>query len=254
MFSEQLLGLPVQLTVPIEPRVPCAGGVMTVKARASPSGSEPVRVITRGVSSFGDTVLESAVGAWLFWIVTVVVAEPVLVAESVKQMRIVLAPTLRSLPLIVTFVVFGDVEYVPELSCVPSEQFVPPLRTLYVPFSVACQVIVAPPFVSTANGELESVPPLPVSESIVTVGGVVSLFPTVVEAVAVLSLRSASSSPLSIVTVFVSVPLADPRSVPPKVNAPLAPGATFAMFQTSVPPPGVWLSMNVQPPRQLPVL
>ena len=94
------------------------------------------------------------------------------------------------------------------------------------PFSVACQVIVAPPFVSTANGELESVPPLPVSESIVTVGGVVSLFPTVVEAVAVLSLRSASSSPLSIVTVFVSVPLADPRSVPPKVNAPLAPGAT----------------------------
>src|SRR5437667_9799860 len=95
MFSEQLLGLPVQLTVPIEPRVPCAGGVMTVKVRASPSGSEPVRVITRGVSSFVDTILESAVGAWLFWIVTVVVAEPVLVAESVKQMRIVLAPTLR---------------------------------------------------------------------------------------------------------------------------------------------------------------
>ncbi len=61
------------------------------------------------------------------------------------------------------------------------------------PFSVACQVIVAPPFVRTANGELESVPPLPVSESIVTVGGVVSLFTTVVEAVAVLLLRSASS-------------------------------------------------------------
>src|SRR6266516_3941021 len=157
MFSEQLLGLPVQLTVPIEPRVPCAGGVMTVKVRASPSGSEPVRVITRGVSSFVDRVLESAVGAWLFWIVTVVVAEPVLVAESVKQMRIVLAPTLMSLPLIVTFVVFGDVEYVPELSCVPSEQFVPPLRTLYVPFSLACQVIV--------DGFVES---------IVTVGAVVS--------------------------------------------------------------------------------
>src|SRR5205809_462143 len=228
---------------------------MTVKARASPSGSDPVRVITRGVSSFGDTILESAVGAWLFWIVTVVVAEPVLVAASVKQMRIVLAPSLRSLPLIVVVVVVdGAPLYVPFATSMPVEQFVPPTRTLYVPFSLACQVIVAPPFVSTANGELESVPPLPVSESIVTLGGVVSLFPTVVEAVAVLSLRSASSSPLSIVTVFVSVPLADPRSVPPKVNAPLAPGATFAMFQTSVPPPGVWLSMIVQPPLQLPVL
>src|SRR5437867_4641337 len=165
MFSEQLLGLPLQLTVPIEPRVPCAGGVMTVKARASPSGSDPVRVITRGVSSFADRVLESAVGAWLFWIVTVVVAEPVLVAESVKQMRIVLAPTLRSLPLIVTFVVFGDVEYVPELSCVPSEQFVPPLRTLYVPFSLACQVIVELPAELIVDGFVES---------IVTVGAVVS--------------------------------------------------------------------------------
>src|SRR2546428_406875 len=247
MFSEQLLGLPVQLTVPIEPRVPCAGGVMTVKVRASPSGSEPVRVIARGVSSFADRVLESAVGAWLFWIVTVVVAEPVLVAESVKQMRIVLAPTLRSLPLIVTFVVFGDVEYVPELSWVPSEQFVPPLRTLYVPFSLACQVIVELPAELIVDGLVESIVTVGAIVSFVTVGGVVSLFPTVVEAVAVLSLRSASSSPLSIVTVFVSVPLADPRSVPPKVNAPLAPGATFAMFQTSVPPPGVWLSMNVQP-------
>src|SRR5947208_10813949 len=143
MFSEQLLGLPVQLTVPIEPRVPCAGGVMTVKVRASPSGSEPVRVIARGVSSFADRVLESAVGAWLFWIVTVVVAEPVLVAESVKQMRIVLAPTLRSLPLIVTFVAFGDGEYVPEPSCVPSEQFEPPLRRLYGPFALAAPMIVS---------------------------------------------------------------------------------------------------------------
>src|SRR2546422_8360190 len=165
MFSEQLLGLPVQLTVPIEPRVPCAGGVMTVKVRASPSGSEPVRVIARGVSSFADRVLESAVGAWLFWIVTVVVAEPVLVAESVKQMRIVLAPTLRSFPLIVTFVVFGDVEYVSELSCVPSEQFVPPLRTLYVPFSLACQMIVELPAELIVDGFVES---------IVTVGAVVS--------------------------------------------------------------------------------
>src|SRR2546425_4521505 len=165
MFSEQLLGLPVQLTVPIEPRVQCAGGVMTVKVRASPSGSEPVRVITRGVSSFVDRVLESAVGAWLFWIVTVVVAEPVLVAESVKQMRIVLAPTLRSLPLIVTVVVLGDVEYVPELSCVPSEQFVPPLRTLYVPFSLACHVIVELPAELIVDGFVES---------IVTVGAVVS--------------------------------------------------------------------------------
>src|SRR5436309_15976433 len=110
MFSEQLLGLPVQLTVPIEPRVPCAGGVMTVKARASASGSDPVRPTMRGVSSFVATDLGSAVGAWLFWTVIVVVAEPVLIAASVKQMRIGLAPTLRSLPLIVTVVVFGDVE------------------------------------------------------------------------------------------------------------------------------------------------
>src|SRR5437667_1527613 len=114
-----------------------------------------LRVITRGVSSFVDTILESAVGAWLFWIVTVVVAEPVLVAESVKQMRIVLAPTLRSLPLIVTFVVFGDVEYVPELSWVPSEQFVPPFRTLYVPFSLACQVIVELPAELIVDGFVE---------------------------------------------------------------------------------------------------
>jgi hypothetical protein len=117
------------------------------------------------VSSFVDTILESAVGAWLFWIVTVVVAEPVLVAESVKQMRIVLALTLRSLPLIVTFVVFGDVEYIPELSWVPSEQFVPPLRTLYVPFSLACQVIVELPAELIVDGLVES---------IVTVGAIVS--------------------------------------------------------------------------------
>jgi len=56
------------------------------------------------------------------------------------------------------------------------------------------------------------------------------------------------------VTLFVSVPLAELSSVPPKVNAPLALGATFAMFQTRVPPPGVWLSMKVQPPLQLPAL
>src|SRR5207244_11622483 len=136
MFSEQLLGLPVQLTVPIEPRVPCAGGVMTVKVRASPFGSEPVRVITRGVSSFVDRVLESAVGAWLFWIVTVVVAEPGLVAESVKQMGIVLAATLRSLPLIVTFVGFGGGEYVRGLRCGPSGPFGAPVRTVPALFGV----------------------------------------------------------------------------------------------------------------------
>src|SRR5436309_8123104 len=169
MFSEKVLGLPVQLTVPIEPRVPCAGGVMTVKARASPSGSEPVRVITRVVSSFVDTVLESAVGAWLFWIVTVVVAEPVLVAESVKQMRIVLAPTLRSFPSIVTFVVFGDVEYVPELSCVPAEQFVPPLRPLCVAFALACQVIVALPAALIVDGFVESILSVGAGVSCVTV-------------------------------------------------------------------------------------
>src|SRR5207245_79986 len=101
MFSEQLLGLPVQLTVPIEPRVPCAGGVMTVKVRALPSGSEPVRVIARGVSSFADRVLESAVGAWLFWIVTVVVAERVLVVQGVVESVVTVGAVVSCVP--VTF-------------------------------------------------------------------------------------------------------------------------------------------------------
>jgi len=110
--------------------------------------------------------LESAVGAWLFWIVTVVVAEPVLVAASVKQMRIVLAPSLRSLPLIVVVVVVdGAPLYVPFATSMPVEQFVPPTRTLDVPFSLACQVIVELPAELIVDGLVES---------IVTVGAIVS--------------------------------------------------------------------------------
>ena len=43
-----------------------------------------------------------------------------------------------------------------------------------MPFSLACQVMLAPALVTTLKGELLSVPVLPVIESIVTVGAVVS--------------------------------------------------------------------------------
>jgi len=52
---------------------------------------------------------------------------------------------------------------VPESTIVPVVQLVPPTRTLKVPFSFACQVMVVPPLVGLGR-----------TESIVTVGAVLS--------------------------------------------------------------------------------
>ena len=56
----------------------------------------------------------------------------------------------------------------------PSVQSVPPRRTTKLPFSLACQVMLAPALVVTKKGEVVSDPVVPVIESIVTVGAVES--------------------------------------------------------------------------------
>src|SRR5215210_8773839 len=108
------------------------------------------------------SVMELTVGGVVSF-VTVAVVEPVLVAASVTQTRIVFEPIARSAASIAVATVAGCVLYVPESTSVPVAQVVPPTRTLYVPFSFACQVTVVPAVVGFG-----------VAESIATLGAVTS--------------------------------------------------------------------------------
>jgi hypothetical protein len=64
-----VLGVPLQLGVPIEPRVPLVGPATIENVRAFPSGSLALSAIVFAVSSGVDTACAAAVGGRFFWIV-----------------------------------------------------------------------------------------------------------------------------------------------------------------------------------------
>src|SRR3989442_74595 len=87
-LAEQLLGLPTQVTVPIEPRVPFDGPETIANVSASPSGSEPVSVIDLAVSSDVETVWLFAVGAPLPTLIETVAAELFTVPSFTRNVKL----------------------------------------------------------------------------------------------------------------------------------------------------------------------
>ena len=95
----------------------------------------------------------------------VAVVEPVLRAASVTQIRTVFDPTARAVAGTDTATCAGVLAYVPPATDVPVPQVVPPTRTWYMPFSVACHPTTDEPLAPMIGRD---------TPSTVTIGGAVS--------------------------------------------------------------------------------
>src|SRR6478736_1771873 len=98
-----------------------------------PDGGDPaseavyVTMIPVEIEYAGELALELGAAVSLL---TLLVADPVLVATSVTHTRIPLGPSTRSLDATDDATSFGLLEYVPLAATVPFVQSVPPIRTL----------------------------------------------------------------------------------------------------------------------------
>src|SRR4051812_33143886 len=123
-MAPEPLGPPV-MDAPVTPV-----GVSAKSPASTPvTASEKVTVQLTELALVGlepTRTIEETVGAVVSLVTLTTSLAPVLVAASVTHTRSVFAPSFRLAAPIAVATEFGDVEYVPVATTVPSLQFVPP--------------------------------------------------------------------------------------------------------------------------------